>query len=150
MPPGKLRPCCICAMQQHWLHENASLSQPNIPDCGGARLSGNRSAARAGNFSCRCTRIFLMTTGSSMQPMTLAGPPQTRHISTSILKTRFSRPLQGPTFGAPRSWPHDAELAFAPLGHPLLWACCIFPGLLASPAIGACCSAQTRHESVSG
>jgi hypothetical protein len=29
-----------------------------------------------------------------MQAMTLADPPQTRHISTSILKTRFSRCAQ--------------------------------------------------------
>jgi len=35
-----------------------------------------------------------MTTGSSMQAMTLAAPPQTRHVSTSILKTRFSRCAQ--------------------------------------------------------
>jgi len=32
-----------------------------------------------------------MTTGSSMQAMTFAVPPQIRHFSTSILKTRFSR-----------------------------------------------------------
>ena len=172
MPPGELSPCCICAMQQHWLYKNASLSQPNIPDCGGARLSGNRRAARACNFSCRCTRIFLMTTGSSMQAMTLADPPQTRHISTSIspkAPTVGENTLQpsppGAYFwcaqvlpdgmyagsaGQNRSWPHDAELAFAPPGHPLLWACYLFPVLLTSPALGACCSAQTRHESVSG
>jgi len=35
-----------------------------------------------------------MITGSSMQAMTLAVPPQTRHVSTSILKTRFSRCAQ--------------------------------------------------------
>jgi hypothetical protein len=35
-----------------------------------------------------------MTTGSSMQAMTLAVPPQIRHFSTSILKTRFSRCAQ--------------------------------------------------------
>jgi len=35
-----------------------------------------------------------MTTGFSMQAMTLADPPQTRHFSTSILKTRFSRCAQ--------------------------------------------------------
>jgi hypothetical protein len=29
-----------------------------------------------------------------MQAMTLAGPPQTRHLSTSILKTRVSRCAQ--------------------------------------------------------
>jgi hypothetical protein len=27
-------------MQQHWLSRNASLNQPNRPDCGGTRLSG--------------------------------------------------------------------------------------------------------------
>jgi len=67
-------------MQQHWLNGNASLNQPNRVDCGGARLSGNR--------------IFLMTTGFSMQEMTLADPPQMRHVSTSTLKTRLSRCAQ--------------------------------------------------------
>ena len=36
-------------MQQHVLSRNASLSQPNRLDCGGARLSGNRSAGRPDN-----------------------------------------------------------------------------------------------------
>ena len=35
-----------------------------------------------------------MTNGSSMQAMTLAVPAQTRHVSTSILNTRFSRCAQ--------------------------------------------------------
>ena len=35
MPPGQPTPCCIYAMQQHWhgLSGNASLNQPNRPDC---------------------------------------------------------------------------------------------------------------------
>ncbi len=79
-------------MQQHWLSGNASLNQPNRLDCGGARLSGNRSAARVGAFSCRCISIFLITTGSSMQAMILAVPPQTWHVSTSVSP-------KAPTFG---------------------------------------------------
>ena len=51
---------------------------------GGARLFGNRSAARVGNISSRYVRIFLMTTGSSMQAITLAAPPQARQVFTSI------------------------------------------------------------------
>jgi len=78
--------------QQHWLKE--LVNQLNRLDCGGARLSGNTNADRAGDFSSRCARIFLMTTGSSMQAMTFAVPPQTRHVSTSILKTRFKRWVQ--------------------------------------------------------
>jgi hypothetical protein len=35
-----------------------------------------------------------MTTGSSMQAITFADSPQMRHVSTSILKTRFSRCAQ--------------------------------------------------------
>ena len=83
MPPGQSRPCCICALQQHSLSGNASLNQPNRLDCGGARLSGNRSAARVDNFSSRYIRIFLMTIGSSMQAITFAVPPQMQHVSTS-------------------------------------------------------------------
>jgi hypothetical protein len=64
---------------------NTLVNQPNRLDCGGARLSGNRSADRAGDFSSRCVRIFLMITGSSMQAMTFADPPQMRYVSTSVL-----------------------------------------------------------------
>ena len=88
LSPGQSIPCC--AMQQHSLRGNASLNQPNRLDCGGARLSGNRGAARVAAFSSRCSSIFLMTTGSSMQAMTLALPPQIRHLSTSRLNTRLS------------------------------------------------------------
>ena len=49
-----------------------------------ARLSGNRSAARADNLSSIHVRIFLMTTGYSMQTINFAVPPQARHASTSI------------------------------------------------------------------
>jgi len=81
--------------QQHWLKE--LVNQPNRLDCGGARLSGNRSAARVGDFSSRCVRIFLMITGSSMQAITFADPPQMRHVSTSIspkASTVGENPLQ--------------------------------------------------------
>ena len=146
--------------QQPWLKE--LVNQPNRPDCGGARLSGNRSAACVGNFSSRYVRIFLMITGSSVQAMTLAVPPQTRHVSTSIspkAPTVGENPLQPLRPGychewhvcrfcrsKNRSWPHDVELAFSHPGHPLLWACCLFPVLQASPAHGAYCSERQNRR----
>lgn len=71
-------------LPQYTPGRNTLLHQPDRRDCGGARLSANRSAARGGACSCRCISIFLMTTGSSLQAMTLAVPPQTQHVSTSI------------------------------------------------------------------
>jgi len=85
-------PVASAQCSNHRWYGNASLNQPNRLDCGGARLSGNRGATRADNLSSMYVRIFLMTTGSSMQAMTLAVPPQTRHVSTSISP-------KAPTFG---------------------------------------------------
>jgi hypothetical protein len=61
-------------MQQHGLSGNASLNQPNRLDRGGARLSGNRSAARVSAFSSKYINIFLIVLGFSMQAKTLAVP----------------------------------------------------------------------------
>ena len=43
---------------------------------------------------CRCVSILLITSGSSMPGMTLMMPPQTRHVSMSILNTHFKRCAQ--------------------------------------------------------
>ena len=42
------------------------------------------------------------------------------------------------------------EQSFLQLGHPLLWACCLFPASPVSPAHGACCSGRIHRESASG
>ena len=105
-------PVASAQCSNHRWYGNASLNQPNRLDCGGARLSGNKRAARVSAFSSRCISILLMTTGSSMQAMTLAVPPQTRHISTSTLKTRF------------RSWPYDVILAICAFGLATLAPLC--------------------------
>ena len=65
--------------------------QLNQSAYGGARLSGNRPVSAEAAFSFRWVSIFSMTTGSSMQAITLTVPPHSRHVSMSILKTRFNR-----------------------------------------------------------
>jgi len=84
---------------------------------GGARLSDRTGVATETSVPCKWARIFSITTGSSMQVracpasaasalgITFAVPPHPRQVSMSIPTTRFRRPLKGPTFGAPRSWP---------------------------------------------
>ena len=67
-------PVASAQCSNHRWYGNASLNQPNRLDCGGARLSGNRGATRADNLSSMYVRIFLMTTGSSMQAMTFCLP----------------------------------------------------------------------------
>ena len=170
LSPGQSIPCCACAMQQHSLSGNASLNQPNRLDCGGARLSGNRGAARVAAFSSRCISIFLMTTGSSMQAracpasaasalgMTLALPPQIRHLSTSMLNTRLSLWAQviamdgmyagfaGAKTGHRRM---TLNRGVARPGHPLLRARHPCPALPVSPAHGVCCSGRIHRENVS-
>lgn len=42
------------------------------------------------NLASRCSRIFLMTDGSSMHAIILTAPPQRLQIVTSILNTRLS------------------------------------------------------------
>ena len=42
----------------------------------------------------RCSRIFLITAGSSMLAITLTAPPQWSQVSISILNTRFKRCAQ--------------------------------------------------------
>jgi hypothetical protein len=106
-----------------------------------------------------------MTTGSSMQAMTFAVPPQIRHFSTSIspkAPTLGENPLQalGPGYcqgwhvcrfcrSKNRSSPHDVELAFSHPGHLLLWACCLLPALPVSPALGVCYSGRIHRGIVS-
>jgi len=64
--------------------------QSNRP-AGGARLWGSRSCGPEVTFSCRWVRILSMTTGSSMQAITLTAPPQALQVSMSILITRLLR-----------------------------------------------------------
>ena len=66
-------------------------SQSTKPAHGGARLAGNRPVPAEAAFSFRWVSIFSITTGSSMQAITLTVPPHSRHVSMSILKTRFNR-----------------------------------------------------------
>ena len=62
------------------------VSQPrsNKPGCGGARLSGIRIVSIAGTVSSRWVSIFSMTTGSSIQAITLTCPPHSRQVSISM------------------------------------------------------------------
>jgi len=56
--------------------------QSNRPACGGARLLGNGGASIGRAFSFRWVSIFSMTTGSSMQAITLTpvGPEKACHV----------------------------------------------------------------------
>jgi hypothetical protein len=87
--PGQSIPCRINAWQQH-----SPPNQPNRLACGGARVSGNRAVTVVGAFSARQVSIFLIISGSSMQAITLAAPPQARQVFTSMLNTRLSRCAQ--------------------------------------------------------
>jgi hypothetical protein len=58
--------------------------QSTKPDYDDARLAGSRPIAAEADFSFRWVRIFLMTTESSMQSITLTVPPHSRHVSMSI------------------------------------------------------------------
>ena len=115
-------PVASAQCSNHRWYGNASLNQPNRLDCGGARLSGNRGATRADNLSSMYVRIFLMTTGSSMQAMTLAVPPQTRHVSTSISP-------KAPTFGEYPLCRCHQRTVFAVRGEYTVKTCQIDSGL---------------------
>ncbi len=86
------------------LFRSASLPvRRQLNPLGGARDPGNRTATLCGAFPSTCARIFGITAGSSMLAMTFNAPPHSVPVSMSILNTRFRRPFQRPTFGAPRS-----------------------------------------------
>ncbi len=78
-----------CGWQQPELRIRVPSGQSNRPACGGARLLGNGGASIGRAFSFRWVSIFSMTTGSSMQAITLTEPPHLLHVSMSILKTRL-------------------------------------------------------------
>ena len=62
-----------------------------------SRATGGAWARRVGSGSARnprCSRIFLATSGSSMQAMSRMVPQQREHFRTSTPKTRFSSAAQ--------------------------------------------------------
>ena len=61
-----------------------------------------------------------------------------------LMNTRLSRPLKGPTFGAPTSLPHGVARVFS---HParLRLSDCPCPAWLASPMLGVCCSGRIHR-----
>jgi len=66
-------------------------NQSNRLLCGGARLCGNTTGSANAAFLSRWVSILSMTTGSSIQAMTLTAPPHWEQVSMSILNTRFNR-----------------------------------------------------------
>jgi len=82
-------PLCLLIRQagslmrhQHFKSNNrfwSSGSQPNR-STGGARLSGSSEQAGVSVLSFKCSRIFWITTGSSMQAMTFVAPPYSRQV----------------------------------------------------------------------
>ena len=58
--------------------------QANKLAWGGARDGGKRRAAWEASLRSRWVRIFLITTGSSMQAIILTWPPQLLQISMSM------------------------------------------------------------------
>ena len=89
-PAGQTATCRVCWVYSFWCVERpARVAQLNRSRCGGARLSGKHMSSIPTLLPRRCVGICLITTESSMQTMTFMLPPQTLHISMSILNTRF-------------------------------------------------------------
>ncbi len=61
-------------------------------------MCGNRPLAAKVPFSLRCSRIFLITAGSSMHAITRSAPPQARQVSsgTSLYPTASRQPAAVP------------------------------------------------------
>ena len=90
---------------QLWTFDRNNIYQPPVSsilviftviliesNCGGARGSGSRLTKTCGpHFLFKCSRIFLITTGSSIQAIILTAPLQRLQRVTSILKTRLNR-----------------------------------------------------------
>ena len=73
-------------------HSESILSnQSNNPGCGEARTGGRCEGAGSLTPVSGCTRIFSMTSGSSIHAMMRTAPPHAGQISISIPNTRFSR-----------------------------------------------------------
>lgn len=69
-------------------------AQPKKLCCGGPRGNTEEPKATPSSFDCSCARIFLLTTGSSIQAITRTWPPQLAQLSMSMLNTRLSRCAQ--------------------------------------------------------
>jgi hypothetical protein len=74
--------------QQHTLSRNTPLHQPNRLDCGGARLSGNRSTARIGSFFSRCVSIpgGFKVLDASGQALVYVYALEARRIAANVAK----------------------------------------------------------------
>ena len=67
-----------------WMVGFVESGQSNKPACGGARPSGKRPLVAEAAFSVRWASIFSMTTGSSMQAITLMAPPHSTRFDVDI------------------------------------------------------------------
>jgi hypothetical protein len=71
-----------------WLIESSN--QVHSPATGDARTCGSGADCVQDTLLSRWATIFSMTALSSIAAITLAVPPQTRHLYTSMLNTRLS------------------------------------------------------------
>lgn len=108
--------------EQMWLIESST--QVNSPAAGGARTCGNGVDCVQDTLLSRWASILSMTALSSIAAITLAVPPQTRHLATSMLNTRLS--LWAQVMATWRLVPASSVPFF----------CCGFPTALASPRWG--------------
>ena len=69
-------------------------NSPWVSPTGGARLSGKTLDSLVSAFCLRCSRICLITAGSSMQAITFTAPPHSLQVSMSMLNTRLRRCAQ--------------------------------------------------------
>ena len=128
----------------------------NQPACGGAREGGNREGAARASLVSGWVRIFLITSGSSMQAMIRSAPPQAGQVSMSMPKTRFSRcahviAMDGMYAGFCRSKNRSLLLgvppAFSLVPPRRLWVWLPSPAFLVSPRRDLDCWGQIRNGS---